>query len=523
MKHAAKWFALAMVMILLLAGCSSGGGQQQTPADQPGGGVAAGTVSDTLTYGVGVDARTMDPQMVDNVPTANAVMHVHETLVTWDKNMDIVGRLAESWETSPDGKTWTFKLREGIKFHDGADFNAEAVKKSFERILDPDLGSPRRSILSMITDMEIVDPYTIALTTEEPFGPFLSQLATYNAAILSPKAIDEYGKDYATHPAGTGPYVLKDWLPGEKMVFERFEDYWGEKPPTKTIVFKVIPENTTRVMALQTGEVDIISNVPPFQIEQLEKAPNLQVDLIPGFRTIYLGMNFKNKPFDDVRVRQALNHAIDRQAIIDNILLGTAEIAIGPEATSIPGASKDLPTYDYDPEKAKQLLAEAGYPNGLEIKFHAPFGRYNMDKQVAEAIQAQLAQVGIKADLQTLDWSIYSDMLKKGEETQLFMVGKGSPAGDLDFTAQICWVTGGSLNYSFMSDPEIDALVAEQRRTVDQEKRLEVLQKMQEKIQEQLPWASLYYEKQIVAKNKSVSGEFIWPNEFVDLRYAKKQ
>jgi len=525
MHRKIKWLALLLVTILALtAGCSSGGGQQPaggTQGQQDGAGAGGG--NDAVVYGVGVDATTMDPQMVDNVPTANAVMHVHETLVTWDKDMNIVGKLAETWETSSDGKTWTFHLRKGVKFQDGADFNAEAVKKSFERILDPATGSPRRSILSMITAMKVVDPYTIELTTNEPFGPFLSQLATYNAAILSPKAIDQYGKDYGRHPAGTGPYILKEWQPGEKMVFERNENYWGEKPKTKTLVFKIIPENTTRVMALQTGEVDIISNVPPFQIEQLKANKDVEVVLAEGFRTIYLGMNMKNKPFNDVRVRQALNYAIDRDAIIQTVLGGTATKAVGPEATSIPGAASDLPTYEYNPDKAKQLLAEAGYPNGVEIKFYAPFGRYNMDKQVAEAIQAQIAQAGFKADLQTLDWSIFSNALREGKDTQLFMVGKGSPSGDLDFTSQICWKTGGSLNYSFLSDPTIDKLVDEQRRTVDPEKRKQVLHEMQLKVQEALPWASLYYEKQIVAKRKNIAGEVIWPNEFVDLRYAEKK
>jgi len=301
---------------------------------------SASAGADLITYGVGVDATTLDPQMVDNVPTANAVMHIHETLTTWDKDMNIVGKLAEKWEVAPDGKTWTFHLRKGIKFHDGADFNADAVKKSFERILDPATGSPRRSILSMIVEMNILDPYTIQLVTAEPFGPFLSQLATYNASILSPKAIDTYGKDYGTHPAGTGPFVLKEWLPGEQIVFQRNEDYWGDKPKTKNLVFKVIPEMTTRVMALQTGEVDIISNVPPFMVEQLKKSKNVELIVAEGFRTIYIGMNMKRPPFSDVRVRQALYHAIDRDTIVNNILNGLAIKAVGLESTSIPVQQK---------------------------------------------------------------------------------------------------------------------------------------------------------------------------------------
>lgn len=482
---------------------------------------SASAGADLITYGVGVDATTLDPQMVDNVPTANAVMHIHETLTTWDKDMNIVGKLAEKWEVAPDGKTWTFHLRKGIKFHDGADFNADAVKKSFERILDPATGSPRRSILSMIVEMNILDPYTIQLVTAEPFGPFLSQLATYNASILSPKAIDTYGKDYGTHPAGTGPFVLKEWLPGEQIVFQRNEDYWGDKPKTKNLVFKVIPEMTTRVMALQTGEVDIISNVPPFMVEQLKKSKNVELIVAEGFRTIYIGMNMKRPPFSDVRVRQALYHAIDRDTIVNNILNGLAIKAVGPESTSIPGAAKDLKTYEYDPQRAKALLNEAGYPNGVKVVFVSPFGRYNMDKQVTEAIQAQIAESGFKADLQILDFAIITNILREGN-CDMFLMGKGSPSGDLDFTAQICWKTGGSLNYSGLSDPEIDNLVDEQRRTVDLKKRYEILQKMQEKLQELLPWVPLYYEKQIAAKSKNLTGEFIWPNEFIDLRYAEK-
>ena len=506
-----KLVAMLAMCILLVTGCTAPSGQESPQS------------SSTLVYGVGVDAKTMDPQMVDNVPTANVVMHVHETLVTWDKDMNMTGQLAEDWEVSEDGKTWTFYLREGVKFHDGADFNAEAVEKTIRRMLDPATGSPRRSMLAMISDVKVVDNYTIQLITDEPFGPFLAQLATYNAAMLSPKAIDEYGNDYGQHPAGTGPYKLSEWQPSEQLVLERNEDYWGQEPSTEKLIFKVIPEDTTRVMALKTGEVDIISNVPPFQIEQLETDKNVEVILTEGFRTIYLGMNVQRPPFDDIRVRKAINYAIDRDSIIKNILLDTATKAIGPENPVIPGASADLPTYDYNPEKAKELLAEAGYADGLEIVFHAPFGRYLMDKQVAEAVQAQLAQVGINAKLQHLDWSIYSSMLHEGKESQLFLLGKGSPSGDPDLTMSLSFGTGGGMNDTFFSDEKADELIAKQRVTVDLEERYQILHELQVRVQELAPWAPLYYENQIVAKRANVTGEFVWPNEFVDLRFASKQ
>lgn len=513
---------------LLLVGCTPSEGPNETPEtpdpveEQPGSEPGTSKSRDRIVYGVGVDATTLDPHFADNVPVGNLVMHLHNTLVTWEtpEEMNIVGSLAESWDVSEDEKTWTFYLTEGITFHDGAKFNAEAVKKTFERILDDNLGSPRKSILSMITDINVIDEYTVALTTEEPFGPFLSQLSTYNAAIISPKAIDEYGDDYSNHPSGTGPYKLKEWQSGERIILERNEDYFGDAPPTKELIFEVIPEGATRVMALQSGEVDLITNVPPYEVDNLRNTDGIEVRLDEGFRTIYLGFNLQRPPFDDVRVRQALNYAIDRQSIIDVILDGAATMAVGPEATSIPGASKDLYQYTYNPQKAKELLVEAGYEDGIEISFISPQGRYNMDRQIAEAIQAQLGEAGIKANLQVLEFSIIQDILASGE-ADLFLMGKGSPAADLDFTAQICWTIGGSLNYGKMKNQEIHDLVAEQRRTTDPVERTEVLQTMQEKIQEELPWASLHYEKQIIAHNKNMTGLKVWPNEFIDFRSAE--
>jgi peptide/nickel transport system substrate-binding protein len=476
-----------------------------------------------IVYGAGVDPRTMDPQMVDSVPGCVAVMHVHETLVQWDDGMNTVGCLAERWEISEDNKSWTFFLRKGIKFHDDADFDAHAVKKSFERILDPATASPRRSIFTMIEKIEVVDDHTVKFTTKDVFAPFLSQMATYNAAILSPRAIDTYGKDYSTHPAGTGAFKLKEWIPSETLVFEKNENYWAEKKPAvDRIIFKIIPESTTRVMALQTGEVDIIANLPPIMMDRVRKIKNVEVILAPGFRTIYVGMNTSRPPLDNLLVRRAVCMAIDREALIHSILQGAARLGVGIESTIIPGSASDLVTYPYDPEGAKRLLAEAGYPDGIDVNFHSPFGRYIMDKQVAEAIQAQLTSAGIRAKLQVVDWSLYNTLTREGKETHLFLSGKGSPSGDLDFTMSIVPTTGGSMNYSFISDPEVDALVEEQRRVPDPDKRREVLHRLQTRLQEVLPWAALYYEDQILGKRANLTGERIWPNEFVDLRFADK-
>jgi len=502
------WVAVLLVVALLAGSGSS----------------TAATMNDVLTYGVGVDATTLDPQMVDNIPTANVVMHIHESLVEWDKGFkQIQPSLAESWATSADGKEWTFALRKGVKFQDGASLDARAVKATFDRILDPKTASPRRSVYSMITRIDVVDDTHVKLVTDRPFGPMLPVLATYNIAIMSPKAIQESGKDYAKKPMGTGPYKFASWTPGDKLVLERNDAYWGPKPTLRQIVFKVIPEDTTRVMALTRGDVDIISNVSPVMVEHLKQDKNIVMTIAPSFRTIYIGMNFKMKPLDNVKVRQAINYAINREAIAKGLLRGLVDVAVGPEAPWIPGSTDKLTSYPYDPAKAKQLLAEAGFPKGFSTTLYSPVGRYMMDKQVAEAVQSQLAQVGIKAEYKTVDWSILTDLLKKGQEDGLYLLGKGSPSADLDLTGMITFKAGGSNNYMFVDSPEIDKLLDAQRGEVNTEKRHAILRQYLEAVQQLAPWASLHYEKQLIAARSNVQGLRVVPNEFIDLRYVTKQ
>lgn len=522
--------SLIMVLILIVgAGCSSSGGKTpEVPEGEtkvtPKETVAGDTpVKNKLIYGVGVDATTMDPHFANSTSTGNVSLMVHENLTAFDdpEQMNPVGKLAKEWEVSDDGLTWTFYLREGVTFHDGALFNAEAVKKSFDRLLDPDLGAPRRSSFHMVDKLEVVDEYTVNIITSVPYAALPQLLSSYNASILSPKAFEEHGDEYSLYAAGTGPYKLGEWIPSESMTLLRNDDYWGDKPNIEEVVFKIIPEDASRVLAIQTGEVDLITNVPPFELDNLKSSGDVKVEMHEGFRTIYLGMVMNRPPFDDVRVRQALNYAVDRNAIINDFLEGSATYAYGPLATSLPGSTTDLYQYDYNPEKAKDLLAEAGYPDGLEIRFVSPHGRYIMDRQIAEAIQAQLSEVGIKADLQILDFSLLLDMLNSGEDAELMLMGKGSPSSDPDFDITNYFTTGGTNNWSFLSDPEIDELAAKQRETMDETERINILQETQEKVQEALPWASLHYEQQIIAMREELVGVVVWPFEHVDLSRAR--
>ncbi len=488
-----------------------------------GGAPAVDTSKNDFVYAVGTEPTTLDPHFVTDVNTARAVMQLFETLVTWDENSQIAPLLAKSWTVSEDKLTWTFTLQQGVKFHDGAPFNAEAVKYSIDRLVDPAVASPRASTAATIAKVSVRSEYEVDITVKQPSGAFLAQLTSYNLAIVSPKSAAEFGKEFGTHPAGTAPLKLAEWIPGQSLVFEGFADYWGEKTTVNKITYKVVPEDTSRVMMVKTGDADVVVGVPPIQVETLKTDSNVKVVIETGFRTIYVGMNLKHKPFDNPKVRQAINYAIDRQSIITYVLGGIGKMPVGVESTVISNAATDLAPYTYDPAKAKALLAEAGYPNGFKTTFHTPEGRYPMDKQVAEVVQSQLKEVGIDAEIKVLDWGAYQEATTKGEVTRLFLLGKGCPSGDPDFDLSLSFTTGGSMNNSFYSNTTVDALLAQQRVNVDPVSRAAQLHELQRLIHEDAPWAVLYYEEQTMATRADIEGFELYPNEMLSLKYLKRK
>lgn len=476
----------------------------------------------TLTYVTGTDATTLDPQFVTDVPTSRMVMQIHQTLVYPDLEGNIQPVLAESWTVSDDKLTWTFKLRKGVTFHDGTPFNAEAVKYTFGRIQDPEIGSPRKSTAKVIKEVKVIDEYTAAVITSKPFAPFLAQLSAYNLAILSPTAAKKHGKKYGEHPAGTGPFKLASWSPGEKMVMARNDNYWGNKALVDKLEIRVVPEDSSRVMLLLSGEVDVIASVPPIMLTKLKKSKDVKIIQKTGFRTIYIGLNNKVKPFDNLKVRQAVSHAINQEAIVKGILGGVGTIGGGFESPVIPGAHKNLKPYKYDPALAKKILAEAGYPNGLETTFYTPTGRYLMDRQVAEAVQAQLKEIGINAKLQTPDWGALVALLNKGDKVPMFLMGKGSPTGDLDLTATLTGACGARMNHFSHCDPEVDKLIDLQRGAVDVQERYKILAEIQERMYKNIPAVVLYYQDQIFGTRANVHDVWVNPNEFIGFFQAWK-
>jgi ABC-type transport system substrate-binding protein len=504
--------ALSAALAFVLMGFATAQAQQPKTEQAKAGG--------TLVYATGTDVQTLDPQFVTDIPTSRIVAHIHETLVKADETGEIRPALATSWTTSDDKLTWTFKLRQGVRFHDGTPFNAAAVKGTFDRIRDPATGSPRRSALAAITDVKVIDDDTIALVTKEPFAPLLAQLSAYNLAIMSPAQLEKIGTKYREQPAGTGPFKLKSWQPGERITLVRNDDYWGEKPKLDAVETRVVPEDSARVLQLLSGEADVIASVPTVMLKRLEGSSAVKVIKKTGFRTIYVGLNNASPPFNDRRVREAVAHAIDVKGLQRGILSGIGKLGGGFESPVIAGA-KSIPPRPYDPAKARKLLAEAGFPNGFETSFYVPTGRYLMDRQLGEAIQAQLAEVGIKAKIESPEWGAFTAITDQ-KKAPMFLMGKGSPTGDLDFTLTLTAMSNGRMNAFTLSNPELDKLILAQRGAVEPQQRRELLARAQDLIFEEVPAVVLFYEDQLFATRANVHGVAIYPNEFVDFSGAWK-
>jgi len=479
----------------------------------------------TLVYVMGVDAVTLLPGNMTDNPSEMVCRHIFEGLVEFDEKLNINPALAERWEISKDGTVYTFYLRKGVKFQDGTPFNAYAVKKYFEYVLTHDL---KRTKLyePYIKEIKVIDDYTVQFVLKHPFGPFLNYLAHGAGLIVSPKAIDEYGDDpgvLGKHPVGTGPFKLAEWKKGEKIVLVKNENYWQKgKPYLDKIVFRVIPEAVTRALQLQAGDAHLALKIPPVFVEKLKKDPRIDVVIGPSLRVLYIGMNTQKKPFDDVRIRRALNYAIDKETLCKTIMGGLAKPADSPLAPAIWGYYS-TGKYPYDPEKAKKLLAEAGYPNGFEAELATPKGRYLQDYETAVAVQAQLAKVGVKVKVVPMEWATYLayvNVKNPDKRYQMFLLGWAPSTGEADWVLRPLFSTGSISNRALYSNPEVDELIVKASREVDPEKRKELYKILQEKIVDDAPWIFLYVLDQVYAKSKKVKGDVALPIEIVLVKDA---
>ncbi|MGH3354915.1 MAG: ABC transporter substrate-binding protein [Nocardioidaceae bacterium] len=499
----------------MLSSCTTGGGSG------PGG-------SDDRTFdiAIGVDLDTVDPVQQTTTTVQNVVDYGVETLTKLDKTGSVQPSLAESWETSNGGKTITFKLREGVKFHDGTDFDAEAAKFNLDRLLDPNVNVPIRANYEVIDKVTAVDAMTLRLDLKNPDPNLPSDLATTIGGMISPDSVDKLGNSYKNivEPVGTGPYTFERFAQGDQAVYKKFGDYWGKKPYYNEVVFHIVPEDTSREAMLRAGQADMIMNPPVSDLEALEKDDSTAVLKAPSDRSVFVAFNTSKPPFDDAKVRQALNYAVDKKTIAREVLFGSVDAMDAPLASSVDGYCRSG-YYEFDPEKARQLLDEAGVKN-LSITFGTPTGRYLQDKEAAQAIAAYLSDVGVKAKVRTMDWPSYQAATAEPANQQTFdMHLLGWAPGALDAPTQFQMFQTAQhpptgLATSFYSNAKVDSLVAKANVELDDQRRNAMYCEAQQQIWQDAPWMFLWSQTLVLAYSEDVAGVSYIPNEKFNTVYA---
>ena len=466
-----------------------------------------------LNIGIGIDADTLNPQEQTTSLMMNMCDFIYDNLFYQTADAKLEPRLATGYEVSKDGLTYTVHLRKGVKFSDGTPFDAKVMKLTFDRALNPKMRVPMRFLIAMIKEVTIVDDYTIQLHLKYPFAPLAPTLSQSVVCPISAAAIEKYGEDVRKNPVGAGPYVLKEWVKGDRIVLVRNENYYGKRPTVAQLTFKIVPETATREAMLRTGQIDICYKPLPSDVASLKAHPNITVDMPLDTRTIFMGLNYQKGVTKNKLVRQAFNYAVDKKAIVKKILFDTAVPMDGPVSPILFGYHKMEHQYEYNPKKAKEILNKANFDFSQTVHMRTPSGRYLFDRQVSEAIQAYLQAIGVKAELRTYDWPTYvAGLLKPLDETELevFLLGWGPMFLDADialfgqFHSSVNPPKG--LGAAFYNNPVYDKAIEATRLEQDPKKRLVLFKKASEIVWDDCPWIWLHVEKFVLAYRSNIKG-----------------
>ena len=497
----------------------------------------ADTPANVLVVGQIAEPKSLDPATVTAVNDFRILMNIYDGLVRYkDGSLETEPGLAESWTISPDALVYTFKLRKGVKFHDGSAFDADAVKFNFDRMLDEkgpfhDTGPfPLSFFFSAVDKVAVVDPLTVEFRLKEPYAPFLSNLAYPTGLIVSPAAVKKYGKEFGRHPSGTGPFKFAAWDSNAKVVVDRNDDYWGGKPTLKSVVFRPLTDGNTRVAEMLSGGIDLMVEVPPDSLQKFSSDKTYNVYQQAGPHLWFLILNAKSGPFADKRVRQAVNYAIDKKALVDHVLQGTAEIAAGPTPPAFAWAyDEKLQPYPYDPDKARALIKEAG-AEGKELTFYVTEGGSGMLDPVpmGTAIQADLAKVGLKVKIETYEWNTFLGKVNPGLDGKADMAEMAWMTNDPDTLPFLALRTGafpdkGGFNSGYYSNPKVDELLEAARKSTDQKERAGLYKQMQEIVRDDAPWLFVANWKQNAVSSAGVKNFKLQPSFFLLLQKVSKQ
>lgn len=478
------------------------------------------------------DPTSLDPHAANDGNSLYIMGTMYDKLVYLDEDFEITPGLAESLEPISD-TIWEAKIREGVKFHDGSELNAEVVKANLDRILDPEVAAPVSFLFTMISEVNVIDPYTIQIVTEYPFASMPAHLAHPAGSIISKESIDadyaavkDGGDPFAVvneTPVGTGPFKFEKRDHGVSVTVVKNDDYWDtEKAKSDSITFKTIPEEFTRIAELETGGADIIYPVSPVDIGQIEDSGEGHVQQSKSSNLTYLGFNTEVAPFDDKKVRQAISMAINKDNVIEGVLDGVATPAIGPLAPTVFGYTDDIDTIDYDVEKAKELLAEAGYEDGFETKILTYDSGANQD--LAVFLQSELKGIGIDAAVETVETGAYLEATGAGN-TEMFIGAWGTVTLDADYGLYPMFHSsskGAPGNRSFLDNAEIDELLQSAREETDADKRLELYKEAQNLLADEAPAVYLFHSVLLAGLHNDVNDFWQYPSSIFFLRDTYK-
>jgi peptide/nickel transport system substrate-binding protein len=482
---------------------------------------AGAAADDKIVLALERDQDNMDPHM--HFQRVGIIMNVnmYDSLLHKNPKMAYEPSLATEWRALDD-TTWEFKLRQGVKFHNGDSFTAEDVQFSFARVLNPETKSPQYGNIRGVKEIKIIDDHTIHLLTDKPFPLLLERLVFF--PIIPKKYFEKVGPQaFADQaPVGTGPYKFVEWRRDQYLQLERFADHWRGRAAIKNFTIRVIPETSTQIAELKTGGVDIVRQLPPDLIPELKAHASTYVSTAPILRTHYVALDMRAPPFDKKEVRQAANYAIDRQAVIDRLMGGLGKIVptvINPMAF---GFDPTVEAYSYDPKKAKELLKQAGYPNGVDITLHSGLS-YAFLRQMSEAIAEMLTEVGLRTNLKIWDpgpaWNKFFQ--GEGKATHGYYGNWGYYSTfDADAILHPLYHTepGGWVGKWYTRVAGLDELIDEGRSTVDQDKRLATYAKIQRLLKEEAPSIFLWHQYDMLGINKRIdyearSDEWVWVYE----------
>ena len=482
---------------------------------------------DTLVFGRGSDSVGLDPAFENDGESFKVCDNIYENLVTYQQESTAVRpQLARSWTTDPAGLVWTFHLRTDVRFHDGTPFNAEAMLFSLGRQFFRDHPQYRTGAYKYWKDMgmddivdrmEAADDSTFVIGLKVPNATFLSTLAMNFCAAVSPKAVRHHGSDYFKNPVGTGPFRFVEWRKDERLVLARNDDYWGDKPKLRRLIFKPISDASVRFLELKTGTIHGMDNLSPDFLGEIGDDPDLELLTQPGMNVGYLAMNMDKPPFDNHLVRLAVNHAIDKKSLVDNFYEGLAQAAKNPLPPTMWGYNDAIAPYPHDPQKARELLRQAGYPEGFATQLWAmPVPRPYMPQpdRIAQAVQADLAKIGVRAELVTWEWGTYLDKVFNGDHP-MALLGWTGDNGDPDNFLYVLLdknaATKPAQNIAFYRSEALHQVLVAARRSTDRQERTRLYHQAQQIIHQDAPWVPLVHATQTAAFHQSVKGFKLHP------------